>query len=80
MLNRVEESDIERAFKDREKLVSNAFTSITLKFTVTGEGEGSYSAVVANYGDNEVFYIDAVYRLTATENRARINVALPGRL
>ena len=78
--NRVEESDIERAFRDREKLVKNAFTSITLKFTVKGEGEGDYSAVIANYGENKVFYLDAVYRRTKAENRARINISLPGRL
>ena len=76
---RVEESDIEQAFKDREKLIKNAFTSITVKFTVNGEGEGDYSAVIANYGDNKVFYLDAVYRRTKAENRVRINIALPGR-
>ena len=62
----------------REKLGKSDFHSITIKFTIEGQGEGDYSAVIANYGNN--FYPDAVYRLTATENRVRINIALPGRL
>ncbi len=37
-------------------------TRMTLKFIVEGQGEGTYSAVIATYEDGDVFYLDAVLR------------------
>ena len=76
---RVDESDVEQLFKDKEKLGKEAITRITLKFIVEGKNEGIYSAVIATYESSEMFYLDAVYREPAIEKRARISIALPGR-
>lgn len=64
---------------NKEKLGRKVFTSITLKFNVEGQSEGDYSAVIASYDEDEMFYLDSVYRQTVTEKRVRINFALPGR-
>ena len=77
-LTRVEEADVGKLFIGREQL-GKEVTKISLTFKVEGQGEGRYSAVIATYEDGDMFYLDAVYRKPATEKRARLNVALPGR-
>ncbi|XP_064387744.1 uncharacterized protein LOC135335941 isoform X2 [Halichondria panicea] len=74
----VEEADVGQLFIGREQL-GKEVTKISLTFKVEGQGEGRYSAVIATYEDGDMFYLDAVYRKPATEKRARLNVALPGR-
>ena len=64
-------------FTGREQL-GKEVTRVTLNFVVEGQDEGRYSAVIATYGDGDVFYLDAVYRKTAIDKRARLNIALPG--
>ncbi len=76
-ISRVEEADVEQLFIGR-KLLCKELTRITLKFRVKGKDEGTYSAAIATYEDDDVFYLDAVYRDTDTKNKARLNIALPG--
>ena len=73
----VNEGDIEQLFRGRQQL-GKTCTSITLKFSVEGLDEGNYSALIAVH-ENDQFYLDAVYRETARENKARIDIALAGR-
>ena len=75
---RVEESDVERLFKDRERLGKETLTRISLEFTVEGQDEGTYSANV--HATTGLFYLDAVYRQQDVKNRARIDITLVGRL
>ncbi len=74
----MEEADVGRLFAGRELLGKEVLTRMTLKFIVEGQGEGIYSAVIATYEDGDVFYLDAVYRKQAFENRAKLNIGLPG--
>lgn len=48
---------------------------ITLKFTVEGQGEGTYSAIVSIIDDGDQFFLNAVYR--QAERSAKIDIALP---
>ncbi|XP_064387648.1 uncharacterized protein LOC135335895 isoform X2 [Halichondria panicea] len=73
----VEEADVGQLFVGREQL-GKEVTEISVKFKVEGQHEGRYSAVIATYEDGDVFYLDAVYREPAIENRARLSIALPG--
>ena len=73
----VDECDIEQLFSGRQQLGKTS-TSITLKFTVEGQDEGNYSALIAVH-ECDQFYLDAVYRESAGESRARIDIALAGR-
>ncbi len=75
---RVKEADVGRLFAGRELLGKEVLTRMTLKFIVEGQDEGIYSAVIATYEDGDVFYLDAVYRKQAFENRAKLNIGLPG--
>ena len=72
------EADIGRLFARRELLDKEVVTRMTLKFVVEGKDEGIYSAVIAVYEGGDVFYLDAVYRKQALENRAKLNIGLPG--
>ncbi len=74
---RVEEADVGQLFVGREQL-GKEVTKISVKFKVEGQHEGRYSAVIATYEDGDMFYLDAVYREPAIENRARLSIALPG--
>ena len=74
---RVEEADLERLFKDKERLDREAFTRIALEFSVNGQDEGTYSAIV--HESSGMFYLDAVYRQQDIKNRARIDISLAGR-
>ena len=50
-----------------------------INFVITeGQDEGNYIAVVHEH--HGTFYLDAVYREPKINNRARFDIALPGRL
>ncbi len=51
---------------------------MNLSFVVEGQDEGTYMAVIASYANGDVFYLDAVYRKTDIDKKARLNIALPG--
>ncbi len=76
-MHSVEECDVERLLSGRKLLGKGMITRITLKFVVEGRFSGNYSAVITNYDD--VFCLDAVYRVTPVENKTRLSVAMPGR-
>ncbi len=74
---RVEEADVGKLFVGREQL-GKEVTEISVKFKVEGQHQGRYSAVIATYGDGDIFFLDAVYRDPPIEKRARLSIALPG--
>ncbi len=72
----VKEADVEQLFVDKE-LLGKELTRITLSFVVKGQDEGTYSAHITSNEDG--FRVDAVYRETNIENKAKLDIALPGR-
>ncbi|XP_064387766.1 uncharacterized protein LOC135335953 isoform X2 [Halichondria panicea] len=72
----VEEADVKRLFIDKEVL-GKKLTRITLTFVVEGQDEGRYSAHITSNEDD--FRVDAVYRETQIKNKAKLDIALPGR-
>ncbi len=77
----MEDSDVDRllTFAGEKLLGKGPITRMTLKFNVEGKNVGNYSAVIASYDNEEMFYLDALFRQPDTENRARLSVAMPGR-
>ena len=72
----MEEADVKRLFIDKEVL-GKKLTRITLTFVVEGQDEGRYSAHITSNEDD--FRVDAVYRETQIKNKAKLDIALPGR-
>ncbi len=72
----MKEADVEQLFVGKE-LLGKELTRITLSFVVEGQDEGTYSAHIASYEDG--FRVDAVYRETNLKNKAKLDIALPGR-
>ncbi len=77
-LPRVEESDVEQLFVEREQLVKEV-TKISVTFVVDGKDDEIYSAAISTNEKGNEFRLDAVYRKQPVENRARLSIALPGR-
>ena len=77
-MHRVEEKDLRSLFEGRECISEHPIARATVKFSVQGQDEGNYRAVISEQSDG-TFSLDAVYRESAIDNKTRLNIVFPGR-